>query len=142
MTFVLTSFCIEQCFTNDFFRCGPCKLIEPVIERCAENWKEGIVVSRYDVESANNDVKVELLLQGVMPQSLPSLILVHKSKAITKRNGVITDEELEDFLREELEGLEKGKSPEEEIKDAILPEKRAGFINFAAEVDDYMLTDV
>jgi hypothetical protein len=93
------------------------------------------------VESKNNDLKVELLLQGVMPRSLPSLILIHNNKALTKRNGVITDEQLEDFLQEQLKDLQKENAPKSFKKEVVEKKQNTGFINFASEVDDYMLTD-
>lgn len=124
--------------------CGPCKLIEPVVERCAENFQNSLVVSRYDVESKNNDVKMELLLQGVMPNSLPSLILIHKNKAITTHNGVVTDEQLEEFIQEQLEGLQNVNAVTESTTVEDVEEassvKKAGFINFASQKDDYMVS--
>jgi thioredoxin 1 len=118
--------------------CGPCKLIEPVLERCAEKWSDKVVVSRFDVESQNNDVKVELMLQGVMPKSLPSLVLVYKNKAITTRNGVILDEQLDEFLRTNLLGKE---TPSKKKQLSPVSGKKTGFINFAADADDYMLAE-
>ena len=67
-----------------FQRCGPCKLIEPVLEQCAEDWKNSVVVGKFDVEdtSKSRNLKVELILQGAMPQALPALILVHNNKIL------------------------------------------------------------
>jgi hypothetical protein len=63
-----------------------------------EEWAD-LIVGRFDIEGGHDDLKVELLLQGVMPRSLPSLILFHKSQqAITIRKGAITDDQLEAFL--------------------------------------------
>jgi len=84
--------------------CGPCKLIEPVLEQCAEDWKDSVVVGKFDVEDANSetgkcrDLKVELILQGVMPQALPALILVHKNKILDTWKGVISPTELQEML--------------------------------------------
>jgi thioredoxin 1 len=118
--------------------CGPCKLIEPVVERCAKNRKDTLVVARFDVESKSPDLKVELLLQNAMPRSLPSLILFHNQEAIAKWNGVITDEELEDFLSENI--------PRETTSTTAVPEKSpktGGSIGLSGQNEgDYMLTDL
>ena len=113
--------------------CGPCKLIEPVLNRCADNWDGALVVARFDVEGKNPDLKMELMLQGVMPKSLPSLVLFEKQKAITTRNGVITDDQMEEFLKTNLPTQKKTSKPE--------TQKKAGFLSFAPSTnDDYMLT--
>lgn len=89
--------------------CGPCKLIDPVLERCAEDWKDSVVVGKFDVDDANGknsksrDLKIELILQGVMPRALPSLILVHKNKVLETWKGVISQTELEDMLEKHVE---------------------------------------
>jgi thioredoxin 1 len=82
-------------------RCGPCKLIEPVLEQCAEDWKDSIVVGKFDVEDSNGsrNLKVELILQGAMPQALPALILVHNNKILDTWKGVISPTELQDLLK-------------------------------------------
>src|SRR5687767_12496573 len=49
--------------------CGPCKLIEPVLERGAEKWSNSVLFARLDVDAKNSGIKLELLLQGVMPRS-------------------------------------------------------------------------
>ena len=81
-------------------RCGPCKLIEPVLEQCAEDWKDSVVVGKFDVEDSNGsrNLKVELILQGAMPQALPALILVHNNKILDTWKGVISPTELQEML--------------------------------------------
>ena len=69
--------------------CGPCKLIEPVIQSCAQNWSHSLVVSRWNVEALQTDVKIELMLQGANPNKLPTLILVHRGKATKIHSGLI-----------------------------------------------------
>jgi thioredoxin 1 len=113
--------------------CGPCKLIEPVLNRCAAKWDDTLVLARFDVEGKNPDLKVELMLQEVMPKSLPSLILFDKQKAIATRNGVITDDQLEEFLKTNLSTQKKTSKPK--------TQKEAGFLSFTTANDDYMLTN-
>lgn len=89
--------------------CGPCKLIEPLLEKYAEVWKDKVVVGKFDVDDTNGensksrDLKVELILQGVMPRALPSLILVHKNKVLDTWKGVISPTQLQDMLEKRVE---------------------------------------
>ena len=99
---------ISQFFAS-LQRCGPCKLIEPLLEKCAEEWKDTVVVGKFDVEDANGessrsrDLKVELILNGVMPQALPALILIHKNKVLESWKGVISPVQLRDMLEKHVE---------------------------------------
>lgn len=113
--------------------CGPCKLIEPVLDRSSKKWSSRLDVVKFDVDGGNNkNTKLELLLQGVMPRALPSLILFREGKAIAKHQGVITDEGLDEFL-------------EENIPVQIMQKKKdgAGYVSFAGKLDErdsYMLS--
>jgi thioredoxin 1 len=135
-----------------YHRCGPCKLIEPVLERCAEQWKDTITIGKFDVAcKQSNDVKVELLLKGVMPRSLPSLILLHNNEVVTTWKGVITDNQLNEMLEQHLtlQGLEEDRAvAQKKIPKVVgMPAKepprqrKAGFVSFAMNAggDDYML---
>jgi hypothetical protein len=84
---------------------------------------------------------VELLLKGVMPRSLPSLILFHKNQAITIRKGVITDDQLEAFL---LENMPQTVTPRQSPRPvaATNQKKTAGSISLASQADDYMLVGI
>lgn len=119
--------------------CGPCKLIEPTLEEAAMKWENTLVVGKYDVESENDQVKVELLLQGVMPQALPALILIHKNKVLTTWRGVILPEELDAMLRQHVhnEGFEEREMSM--VSAESPPRKKSGLISFATSDDDYML---
>jgi len=114
--------------------CGPCKLIEPVLKTCAEEWSNTLDVVKYNVDGENKDVKVELLMQGVMPRALPCLILFHEGKAIASRTGVVTDISLNHFLDMKLP---------DDVLDVRENQASAGFISLAAAntSDGYMLTE-
>ena len=121
--------------------CGPCKLIEPVLDRCAEKWANSLVVARYNVETRNPDLKLELLLQGVMPKALPSLILFVDAKAVTKRSGVIVDDQLDEFLRENIASSRKQKQISSPPR--IMTTRKSGFVSLASrDNDDYMLKEI
>lgn len=95
--FSFISICIHASYI--FRRCGPCKLIEPVLEQCAQDWKHAVVVGKFDVDDANGrDLKIELILQGAMPKALPALILVHDNEILDSWKGVISPAQLEDML--------------------------------------------
>ncbi|KAL3903847.1 MAG: hypothetical protein SGARI_005196 [Bacillariaceae sp.] len=148
-----TNIVIEDSNFRDLFRgeepvlvdccaqwCGPCRLIEPTLEGAAKKWKDTLVVGKYDVESENDQVKVELLLQGVMPQALPALILMHKNEVLTTWKGVITPEQLDALLEKHI--INSGASQERELAMATSgpPRQKSGLISFAATEDAYMLT--
>ena len=101
-----------------------------------------MVVAKFNVESDSKDLKVELLLQGVMPQSLPALILFHKNKVLTTWKGVIRREELNAMLEEHVNDTNEGSSASKSSSSATdeAPRRKSGLISFAgSDQDDYML---
>ena len=122
--------------------CGPCKLMEPVVERCVERHSDWVVVAGFDVESSETkELKIELLLQGAMPKALPTLIMVHKGKAIAAHKGLISDEELDDFISDTLVTREMEKSNAATVQQNG-DTKKAGLISFTSNpVDGYMLSE-
>ena len=130
-----TPILIDAC--ADF--CGPCKLIEPVINQCASDRKDSLVVSRYDVESDSNEIKLELLLQRVMPQALPSLILIHNNKVLGTKTGLISADELNEFLDSNLSKSSSKQGIEQENEEKARRIQRKGFVSFMYQMDDYIL---
>ena len=129
--------------------CGPCKLIEPVIQSCAQNWSHSLVVSRWNVEALQTDVKIELMLQGANPNKLPTLILVHRGKATKIHSGLIAEDQLDALLSEHLplKTIERKPEPISELEkgegefNENPSQRKSGFINFGSNIaDDYMLT--
>ena len=74
------------------------------------------------------------MFAGVMPQSLPSLILFHKEKPITTHNGVIMEEQLDELLASNIQTVKTKQSDP-------MHERKPGFVNLGVHADDYMLTD-
>lgn len=94
--------------------CGPCKLLEPVVERAADKWK-GISFIRYDVDSGNNaELKADLLLQGVAISSLPALILFMDGKHVASKSGLIGDLEMKIWISS---SLHKGRLMSAELEE-------------------------
>jgi thioredoxin-like negative regulator of GroEL len=121
--------------------CGPCKLIEPIINQCALERKDNLVVSRYDVESDSNEIKLELLLQRVMPKALPSLILIQNNKILGTKTGLISADALNEFLDSSLAKSSSAKpgGMEQDNENKARRIKRKGLISFTYMADDYML---
>ncbi|KAG7357278.1 thioredoxin [Nitzschia inconspicua] len=122
--------------------CGPCKLIEPALEECAKNWHENVTIGKYDVESGNDQVKVELFMKGVMPQSLPALILIHRNTVLATHEGIIRRAELDCLLEQHVLGQELVTSSNQEV--TTTPRQTSGLISFAGagSGDEYMLKQV
>jgi thioredoxin-like negative regulator of GroEL len=58
---------------------------------------------KYNVEDPNTkNLKVEMLLQGVMIRGLPTLVLYHDGKPLATHSGAITENELNAWLEEHL----------------------------------------
>ena len=115
--------------------CGPCKLIEPVIERCAAK-REDVDVVRYNVEAPNvKELKLDLLMQKTVIRKLPTLIMYRKGQVVSTHSGLINYEELESFISDALHGND---AEEENSRSST---KSRGKISFgsALDRDDYAL---
>jgi thioredoxin 1 len=116
--------------------CGPCKLIEPFLVQAATTYERDLDVVKLDVEAKNNGgVKVEFLLNGVMPEALPSLILFRDGKHLATHTGALTQAQLNDFVEGHLN--KKKTEKKRELVGARGGSK--GFVSFASSRDDYML---
>ena len=115
--------------------CGPCKLIEPVIERCAAN-REDVEFVRYNVEAPNvKELKLDLLMQKTVIRKLPTLIMYSHGKVVATTSGLIDYEELEFFISNALHDSDT----EEENPSSSA--KSRGKISFGSTLgrDDYAL---
>lgn len=111
--------------------CGPCKLIEPFVEKSADKFSLDVV--KLDVEAKGNSaVKVEFLLQGVMPSALPSLILFKNGSHLASHTGALTQDELDDFLESNL-------PKKEEKRELVGAGSAKGYISFGSMRDSYAL---
>jgi thioredoxin-related protein len=135
----------------------------------ATNHSSKLSVLKYNVEDPNTkDLKVEMLLQGVMIRGLPTLVLYHDGKPLATRSGAITENELnawlDEYLFSKMDTLEseqelvgdvvaraslwddkrnnnnKGRS--EKAKETSTGRKR-GFVSMTSQFgsDDYMLSN-
>ena len=121
--------------------CGPCKLIEPFLEQAAVKYADDIDIVKLDVEAKDNgSVKVEFLLQGVMPQALPSLIVFRNGEHIATHQGALTSIKLDQFIEDSVrKAQDSRKAQERELLEVESASSKKGFISFGGMRDDYAL---
>ena len=115
--------------------CGPCKLIEPVIERCAASMDD-VTFVKYNVEDKHaKQVKFDLLTQKVVIRKLPTILLCQNGRVLGTHSGLISYEELDSFIAETLRANGENGIHEEESS------ATRGKISFGSslERDDYAL---
>ena len=120
--------------------CGPCKLIEPVIERCAAN-REDMDFVRYNVEAANvKELKLDLLMQKIDIRKLPTVIMFNHGKFISTTSGLINYQELESFISNALHDTEEENTTSSSSSSSSSTKSR-GKISFGSTLDrdDYAL---
>ena len=120
----------------------------------AKKHSDKLSIIKYDVEGDNNkDLKVELLLQGVMIKGLPTLILYYEGTPLATHSGMITESGLDEWLdnnlfskMNELNTMNNAANDEklEQMKEDSMSEevcgKQRGFVSFdSSGKDDYML---
>jgi thioredoxin 1 len=82
--------------------CGPCRLMAPVIEEIAEEFKGKIKVGKVDID------KAPALAQRYEIQAVPTLIIFEKGKITKKLVGLQSKEKLIEELKLKL--TPKGKN--------------------------------
>jgi hypothetical protein len=110
------------------------------------------------VESGHNtNLKLELLLQGVVVRGLPTLLLYDEGRLLASRSGAITQPELDAWLETGLStrteerrsgaGLarpatsaRREDAEETERSGSGVAHGRKGFVSLASQVDPYALT--
>lgn len=127
--------------------CGPCKLLEPVMEQVAGSYDadEEVLVCRYNVQgndddiNTNNDFKLELALQGCMVRALPSLVVLGAhGKVVEHWEGL----QSQDFIQKGLQKHLTAAVPEPIV---AKPSAQKGLIGIGTwqqqEDDSYMLSN-
>lgn len=82
----------------DFFAewCGPCKMVGPVVEDIAKEYKGKVKVVKVDVDSAGSTATH----YGIM--SVPTLMVFKEGKVVSHNVGAMSSFELKNKLREVL----------------------------------------
>ena len=78
----------------DYFAkwCGPCKLIAPILEEIAEQYKDRVKICKVDIDE-NREVTLKY---GV--RSVPTLMLFQEGQVEATKVGALTKHQLEAFL--------------------------------------------
>ena len=76
--------------------CGPCKLIQPVIERLAEEFRDKVRFCKLDVD-ANR-----LTAERYQVRGIPYLILFNNGKPVDTRVGALSKSQLTKFIESAL----------------------------------------
>lgn len=77
----------------DFFAtwCGPCRMQTPILERASKKL-EGVEIYKVDVDECEKSAKEF----GIM--SIPTLVLLKDGNEVAKNVGLLSEEELVDFV--------------------------------------------
>ncbi len=76
--------------------CGPCKMIAPILEQVAEEYKERLSLAKLDVEE-NQNIAMQY---GV--RSIPTLMLFKGGVVEAQHVGMLSKEQLGQLLEEKL----------------------------------------
>ncbi|MEW6283541.1 MAG: thioredoxin [Candidatus Eremiobacterota bacterium] len=82
----------------DFFAdwCGPCKMLEPVVEKVAEQYQGKVKFVKLNTDD-NPQTQRTYGIRG-----LPTMIMFHKGQPVDKRAGYVPDSELTRFVEKAL----------------------------------------
>ncbi len=76
--------------------CGPCKMIAPILEQVAEEYKERLSLAKLDVEENQS------IAQQFGIRSIPTLILFKGGVVEAQKVGMLSKEQLGHWLEEKL----------------------------------------
>jgi thioredoxin 1 len=88
----------EESILMDFWAewCGPCKMLAPILDQIADEYKGRVQIAKLDVEASQN-----IAMQfGV--RSIPTLILFKGGVVEAQRVGMLSKEQLIKLLDEKL----------------------------------------
>ncbi|NOT51328.1 MAG: thioredoxin [Chitinophagaceae bacterium] len=72
--------------------CGPCKMMKPVLEELHRNMGDKVRILKIDTDQSRTIAEVFQI------QSVPTLILFQKGKALWRRSGVMQASQLEAII--------------------------------------------
>ena len=76
--------------------CGPCKMIAPLLDEAAEQYKGRVIIAKVDVD-ANPETAAKFGVRGI-----PTLMLFKDGKAAATKVGALSKSQLNAFLDESL----------------------------------------
>ena len=76
--------------------CGPCKMIAPILEQVAEEYKDRLILAKLDVEE-NQNIAMQYAVR-----SIPTLMLFKGGDVQIQHVGMLSKEQLGQLLEENL----------------------------------------
>lgn len=73
--------------------CGPCRMIGPIVEELAEEYKDRVVVGKCDIEE-NNALAVQYSVRNI-----PTVIFIKDGKVVDKQVGAVAKPVLEEKIK-------------------------------------------
>jgi len=82
----------------DFFAewCPPCKMLSPILERLEKEYEKKIIFAKVNVDEA------PMIAQKFGINPIPTVILLKKGKPVGSFVGLIPEEEIKNWLEENL----------------------------------------
>ncbi len=77
--------------------CGPCKMIAPMLEQAAEQYKGRVTIAKLNVDD-NPDSAAQYGIRGI-----PTLMLFNEGEAVATKVGALSKAQLDAFLDEHLQ---------------------------------------
>lgn len=72
--------------------CHPCKIFIPILENIARKYKDRIIVSKINIDNFQN------IVEKYDIQSVPTLIIFHNKKILSRHTGVLSQIEMKKIL--------------------------------------------
>lgn len=72
--------------------CGPCKVVEPIMEELSKEYEGKVIVAKCDIED-NNDIAMKYSVRNI-----PTVIFIKNGEIIEKQVGATTKAKLEEKL--------------------------------------------
>ena len=88
----------DQPVLVDFFAtwCGPCQMMQPILEETAKHFGNEIKIIKVDVD------KNQLAASNFQVRGVPTLILFHQGKVLWRKSGVVPSHQLVNVVREHI----------------------------------------